>query len=328
VRTLIVSGYGVKIAVEKGVLKVVNGKEKTSVNLVDLEQIVVVTSGVSITSKAVRSIIYHGVDLVFLNHKGEPIGRVYPPYINRTVNTRRMQYLAYLNGKGVKIAKVIAECKLRNQAGLLRRFSRNTGDRELKIMAYEILKFVDEVRNLNGSLEKIKGKIVGIEAKAARIYWPMVAKLLPENIGFQGREQDGFDPFNIALNYGYGILYSESWKALVLAGLDPYAGFIHVDRSGKPTLSFDFVEMFRCSVVDFVLLKMFRRGWKPKVENGILDYRSRAEIAKNIIGGFERKVRIQGEPLTLRQAMKRAAFNLASFIRGDSPSFKGFVEDW
>ncbi|RLE90434.1 MAG: CRISPR-associated endonuclease Cas1 [Thermoprotei archaeon] len=327
-RTLIVSGYGVKIAVEKGVLKVVNGKEKLSVNLVDLEQIVIVTSGVSITSKAVRSIIYHGVDLVFLNHRGEPIGRVYPPYINRTVNTRRMQYLAYLNGKGAKIAKVTAECKLRNQAGLLRRFSRNTGDRELKVMAYEILKYVDEVRNLNGSLEKIRGEIVSIEAKAARIYWPMVAKLLPENIGFQGREQDGFDPFNIALNYGYGILYSESWKALVLAGLDPYAGFIHADRSGKPTLSFDFVEMFRCSIVDFVLLKMFRKRWKPRVENGILDYKSRAEIAKNIIEGFERKVRIQGEPLTLRQAMKRAAFNLASFIRGDSSLFKGFVEDW
>jgi len=327
-RTLIVSGYGVKIAVEKGVLKVVNGKEKLSVNLVDLEQIVIVTSGVSITSKAVRSIIYHGVDLVFLNHRGEPIGRVYPPYINRTVNTRRMQYLAYMNGKGAKIAKVIAECKLRNQAGLLRRLSRNTGDRELKTMAYEILKYVDEIRNLSGSLEKIRAEIVGVEAKAARIYWPMIAKLLPENIGFHGRDQDGFDPFNIALNYGYGILYSESWKTLVLAGLDPYAGFIHADRSGKPTLSFDFVEMFRCSIVDYVLLKMFRKNWEPKVENGILDYKSRAEIAKNIIEGFERKVRVQGEPLTLRQAMKRTAFNLASFIRGDSLSFKGFVEDW
>ena len=327
-RTLIVSGYGVKIAVEKGVLKVVNGKEKISVNLVDLEQIVIVTSGVSVTSKAVRSIIYHGVDLVFLNHRGEPIGRVYPPYINRTVNTRRMQYLAYLNGKGAKIAKVIAECKLRNQAGLLRRYGRGLGDREFKVMAKEILNYVSEIKELNGSIDRIRGGIVGVEAKAARIYWPMVAKLIPENLGFQGRDQDGYDPFNIALNYGYGILYSEAWKALVLAGLDPYAGFIHADRSGKPTLAFDFVEMFRCSVVDHVLIKMVRRGWKPRIENGILEYKSRAEIAKNIIENFERKVRVQGEPLTLRQAMKRTAFNLASFIRGDSSVFKGFVEDW
>jgi len=327
-KTLIISNYGVKVAIEKGVLKVVNGKEKLSVNLVDLEQIIVATSGVSITSKAVRAIIEHGVDLVFLNHRGEPIGRVYPPFINRTVNTRRKQYLAYFMGKGVEIAKAIAEAKIRNQAGLLKRYSRILGDTELRRMSKEILSYTSELENIEGGLEEVRAKIVSVEAKAARIYWPMVAKLVPENLGFQVRDQDGYDPFNIALNYGYGILYSEAWKALVLAGLDPYAGFLHVDRSGKPTLAFDFVEMFRCSIVDFVLLKMVRKGWVPNVEYGILDYRSRAEIARNIIEGFGRKVRVQGEPLTLKQAIKRTAFNLAAYIRDDTPAFQGFVEDW
>ena len=41
-------------------------------------------------------------------------------------------------------------------------------------------------------------------------------------------------------------------RALVLAGLDPYAGFIHVDRPGKPSLALDLIEEFRQAAVDRV----------------------------------------------------------------------------
>ena len=52
-----------------------------------------------------------------------------------------------------------------------------------------------------------------------------------------GRETRGaLDRFNSALNYGYGILYSQVEKAVTLAGLDAYGGFLHADRPGKPSL--------------------------------------------------------------------------------------------
>lgn len=133
---------------------------------------------------------------------------------------------------------------------------------------------------------------------------------------------------NTSLNYAYGILYGESWKALVLAGLDPYAGFMHTDRSGKPVLVFDFIEMFRF-IADSTLLAMYRHGWKPRVLNGLLDYESRARIVESILKTLENtKTRYVDEtPITLRQAMKKAALKLASFLRGES-SFEGFLHGW
>lgn len=327
-KTLIISNYGVKVKVEKGLLLVKSENSKTHVSMTDVEQIIVVTGGVSLTSKAVRSMIEHGIDLVFLDSRGKPIGRVYPPYINRTVNTRRCQYLAYTDSKGLKVAKAIVEAKIRNQAGLLRRYSRGCGDQLLRELSRDILKYTLEIPRITGGLEECKSKLLNLEAKAARLYWAGVSRLVPGDLKFEYRDQDGLDYFNIMLNYGYGILYSEAWKALVLAGLDPYAGYLHSDKSGKPTLAFDYVEMFRCSLVDHTLLQMVRRGWRPQVENGFLIAKSRSEIVKRIVEAMDRRVYVSDKPLKLSQAIKRWAFNLASYVRGETRRYMGFVERW
>lgn len=58
--------------------------------------------------------------------------------------------------------------------------------------------------------------------------------LTGERIIFPGRENRGAaDPVNSLLNYGYGMLYQQVETALILAGLDPFGGFLHVDRSGR-----------------------------------------------------------------------------------------------
>jgi len=83
----------------------------------------------------------------------------------------------------------------------------------------------------------------------------------PGELGWPGREGRGaHDPLNAAFNYGYGVLYGQVERALVLAGLDPYAGFIHVDRPGKPSLTLDLIEEFRAPVVDRTILGMVNRG--------------------------------------------------------------------
>jgi CRISPR-associated protein Cas1 len=62
-------------------------------------------------------------------------------------------------------------------------------------------------------------------------------------LDWPGRQTQGAtDPLNAALNYCYGVLYAQVERALVLAGLDPYGGFLHVDRPGKPSLTLDLIE--------------------------------------------------------------------------------------
>lgn len=49
---------------------------------------IIASSDVGITSKAIRRLAYMGIYAVFLDPYGTPIARIYPPLINKTVNTR------------------------------------------------------------------------------------------------------------------------------------------------------------------------------------------------------------------------------------------------
>jgi len=328
-KTIIVCDYGVRIRYRRGVFIIVHKNGREELNPVEIEQVIIATSGVWLSSKVVRKMIEFGIDLVFLDSKGNPIGRVYPPFINKTVETRREQYSSISDYRGIYVMKEIVYAKIANQAGLLKRYYQNTRIPELKNAYMDIQSFLNQVYLINGSLDEIRDKLRSLEARAAQIYWSHYALLTPRELGFESRDQDGEDPVNMSLNYGYGVLYSECWKALVLAGLDPYAGYMHVDRSGKPTLVFDFIEQFRF-IVDYTLLKLFRYGWKPQILNGFIEYSSRAKIASSITEFMEKERTMrftENKPLTLRQAIKKNAFQLAAFLRREEV-FKGFVWEW
>ena len=75
---------------------------------------------------------------------------------------------------------------------------------------------------------------MGTEGTAGRLYWEGVKEIISHRVEFLGREHRGAqDAVNSLLNYGYGILYSQVWGAVLNAGLEPFAGFLHVDRPGN-----------------------------------------------------------------------------------------------
>jgi CRISPR-associated protein Cas1 len=327
--TLLVTGYGVRLRYRKGLVVVeTRSGEKQEIPLANLDQVLIATSGVWFSSKLVRKLVEHGVDLVVLDSRGYPVGRVYPPFVNRTVETRRAQYLAYSTHRGVHVAREIVYAKLANQSSLLRKYYYYTGMQELREASSRISSIALKVRELEGTLVDLKEKLRVLEAEAARVYWSSYALLLPKELGFDGRDQDSLDPVNISLNYAYGLLYGECWKAVVLAGLDPYAGFIHEDRSGKPVLVFDFVEMFRFTA-DSMVLVLFRRGWKPGLSNGLLDYESRRRIIEGVTEFLDntKTSYLDEAPVSLRQAIKKTALALASYLRGEGV-FVGYVHRW
>ena len=55
------------------------------------------------------------------------------------------------------------------------------------------------------------------------------------------------------------MLYGEVLTGIAVAGLEPFAGFLHSDRSGKPSLALDLIEEFRQFTVDRLVLKLFMR---------------------------------------------------------------------
>jgi CRISPR-associated protein Cas1 len=138
---------------------------------------------------------------------------------------------------------------------------------------------------------------MSVEAEGARVYWEAVKQVLPLELNFPGRETRGAkDPFNAMLNFGYQtILFPEVWKAVSYAGLDFYAGYLHADRPGKPSLVLDLMEEFRQQVVDRTLISLFARNViKPNealareaVEEGRVLSK---DVVKTLLTGFQERL--------------------------------------
>ena len=321
VRVLHVDGYGVRIGARKGNLLVRDEGGSRVVPLGDVDVVVVATSGVSISSSALRLMARYGVELVVLDSRGDPVGMYYLSYYTRTPFTRRAQYQSLLDGRGVSVACELARSKIYNQACHVREMSGLARSRRREYLG-QLLQAVRELGSIEESYEAVeeaRREIIAVEARAASTYWAAMAEHLPGDVGFRGRDRGSGDAFNSSLNYGYGILYSLAWRSLVLAGLDPYAGFLHVDRSGKPVLAFDYVEMFRVHVVDKPLASEFRRGYRPRVSGGRLEPADRRKIASLLVSALSRVV--EGERLDA--AVRRYALRLARSLRSGSP-FRGF----
>jgi CRISPR-associated protein Cas1 len=325
VRVLVLKEYGVALKARRGLLLVEGRGVRQEIPPSDLDQVVILSGGVSVSSRAVRLLISHGVDLVFLDQRGLPVGRVYPPFINRTVQTRRAQYEAYAGPRRWEVVYGVVSAKIRNQAGLLRYFAKSRELPRLREAAEEVESFLDKLPSALGDA----GRVINLEAQAARVYWSSVAELLPGDVQFEGRDPESLDPFNISLNYAYALLYSECWRGLVLAGLDPYAGFLHADRSGKESLVYDYSEMFKQAAVDKLLVKLFSSGWRPELAGGLLSGESRAFLVQAFKEGMRSRVRTSdGEAAPFEHFVKACAFELASFLRGERASYRGFVAQW
>jgi len=167
------------------------------------------------------------------------------------------------------------------------------------------------------TVDGVRSALLAVEGAAGRIYWSGVRELLGEDLFAARHHRGADDPVNAALNYGYGILYSKVWAALMIAGLEPFAGFLHVDRPGKPSLVLDMVEEYRQPVVDRTIIALFTRGTTIGMEEGRLDYAARKIIAGKTLERLETAVPYEGKSLPMRSVIQAQAHHLATSMRGE-----------
>ncbi len=137
------------------------------------------------------------------------------------------------------------------------------------------------------------------------------------------------DPVNSCLNYAYGILYGQIERCLVLAGLDPYAGFLHVDRPGKPSLCLDFIEEFRPVVVDRTVIGMFNKGFQVEFdEHQRLTRETRRLLAEKIQERLDSSVPYEGKRFPLQAVIQSQARHLATFLRREREQYEPFQMLW
>lgn len=341
---LLVDEYGAFIGRHSERLVLTKGKERlTQAPLLHLECVIITGRGVSISTDAIQACTERGIPIHFLSRNGTPYASLYSAGLTGTIATRRAQLLASHNGRGITLAVRIASGKLTNQAAFLkylakyRRETDPTSCDALSSAAETITTYRSRLSHLcrpaegnEPALDQVRGEILGIEGRAANAYWEALAHILPESLAFPGRLRRGArDPVNAALNYGYAILYGEAERALVLAGLDPYAGFIHADRPGKPSMVLDFVEEFRTPVVDRPIVALATKGVPfDREEDGLLTRETRLTIAQKILERLETPTSFHGTRHTLKSIIQIQARSIATFLRGQRADYLPYRMRW
>ena len=224
-----------------------------------------------------------------------------------------------------------------NQAGFLRyaaKYRQETDAelyQELRLRADEVQDHLEELHRLEGSsVDEARYQLLSTEGRAAKKYWSALKRIVPERYNWPGRKGRGArDAVNSALNYGYGILYGQIERALVLAGLDPYGGFIHADRPGKPSLVFDAIEEFRQVIVDRTIVGMVNKRIKLELdEKGLLVEKARRTIAEKVLARLDAAERYERKRQPFRVIIQNQARHIATFVRGDRPAYEPFIARW
>ena len=75
------------------------------------------------------------------------------------------------------------------------------------------------------------------------------------NFNFQGRNRrPPTDPVNAMLSLAYSMLAKDCTLAALAVGFDPYLGFYHQPRFGRPALGLDLMEEFRPLIAESTVL--------------------------------------------------------------------------
>ncbi len=328
---LIVEGFGVSLRKKRGRILIVSSEGKREVAIKNIRE-VIISGKVSITSELLRTLAYNGVDLLLTSYTGTPLARLIPARMGGSAVNRVEQYKALEDGRGCWIIKYLLLGKIRNQASNLRYYSKIRKDLEEKKRLYDMASMVKdfaeklEKKDPGRELGVCREELINIEAQAANIYWSGM-KTVYSIYGFeerlkrpQLRKRSEVDPVNLMLNIGYNLLAGSLWKYVLRFSLDPFLGYLHVERPGRISLVYDLIEPFRPIMDRFVASYLRGKKLKPWNEKTRMD----------LIIGFREKYyeeflgirfRYRGRKHKLETIMFLYIEDIVSYLRGR----KGYI---
>lgn len=255
--TLYVTTAGTSLHLDGDALRVFH-PERSGRNLVPLVRIdhIVAWNGVDLSDDLLHRCAADGRSVTWVTRNGRFLGRVSGPQTGNPL-LRLAQFRAYEQPEHrLAIARAIVAGKLHNYRQLLLRTARDaTGTRQtgLREIAERHAGALTDLAAADSLTE-----VLGIEGRAARDYFQGLEHLAPGTLPGRTRRPPQ-DPVNCLLSFGYGMLRVAVHGALEQVGLDPYLGYLHGIRSGKPALALDLMEEFRPLLVDRLVLTLINR---------------------------------------------------------------------
>lgn len=316
---LVINTYGSYLRKSGECFLIKNEDKVFEVSVKKVDSILITTSAY-ISTDAIKFAMDNNIDLVFLDEFGDPYGRVWHSKLGSTVLIRRKQLEVAEQERGLELAKEWVTEKLNNQIEFLGRLKNSRPEKEAELNAYtqRIEETKSKLGSLVGTINEMRNTIMGLEGSSGRTYFDALNFIMPERFKFDGRSrQPAKDEFNCLLNYGYGVLYSLVEKACIIAGLDPYVGFIHTDNYNKKSLVFDLIEMFRV-LVDQTVVHLFsqrkvKKEFFDQVEGGLtLNKEGKAQLIESLNQTFEKSVRYRGRNIKNRDIIQFECHRIAN----------------
>jgi CRISPR-associated protein Cas1 len=287
-----------------------------------------VYGAVQLTAQAVQTALEEEIDVAYFSPSGRFLGllRGLPA---SGIDARLGQYRLF--GESffrMHLAREALRAKIHNQRVMLMR----NGE-----VPDAVLTQLARLRDSTADAVAL-GELLGIEGTAANLYFQQFASMLKTGeswkFDFAGRNRrPPRDPVNALLSLGYSVLAKEIAGVCHAVGLDPFYGFLHQPRYGRPALALDLMEEFRPLVADSVAISLVNRG---EIDEG--DFiRSAAGTALNERGrrrfweAWFRRLDTDvshpefGYKMSYRRMFEVQARQLWRFVRGDAATYHGFT---
>lgn len=218
---------------------------------------------VSVSPYLMGYLAEQGIGLSLYSEYGRFLARVQGPETGNVL-LRRVQYRwADNEEKSLSVARLMIAAKIANSRATLKRDIRNHGPQPKLQKA--VIKLAASLRNARHTDNR--QSLMGIEGDAANGYFGVLQqRIRVKGFIFNGRiRRPPTDPVNALLSFTYSMMTQDCVSALHGVGLDPYVGFLHQDRPGRPGLALDLIEEFRAGWADRLVLTLLnRQQLKPK----------------------------------------------------------------
>ncbi|PSB01136.1 type I-D CRISPR-associated endonuclease Cas1d [Merismopedia glauca] len=218
----------------------------------------VVIGRCSVTPALISELLTRKIPLSYLTQGGKYLGRL-EPELGKNIFVRQAQWQAASNIEfKTHVVKGFIRGKLKNYRNLLQKRSREYSELDLNSN-------IDQIKHAINSLETTEdiNGLRGYEGIGSKAYFGCFDKLIknPTFAFDTRRRRPPTDPVNSLLSLGYSLLRNEIQSALNIVGFDPYLGYLHTARYGRPSLALDLMEEFRPIVADAVVLTLINRNF-------------------------------------------------------------------
>ena len=337
-RPLYVAGHGLTVGKRGEVLQIRSrDKPVQEVRVNEIAQVNVL-GNVQLTSAAVQGLCWAEKPIAHFSYGGWFYGLTQGLGL-KNVFLRRDQFArAGDPAFCLALSQSFVATKIRNQRTLLQR-----NHVEPPVLALRQLKHYAARALDTGDLPEL----LGIEGNAARLYFEHLPGMLkasddelpadapPAEFRFDFANRNRRpprDPVNALLSFAYSLLVKDLTIICHAAGFDPFIGFFHQPRFGRPALALDLMEGFRPLIADSAVLTAINtRMVKPEdfVQVGPA-VSLRPPGRKAFLRAYEQRMDtlvthpLFGYRVNYRRLLEVQVRLLGRVIAGELPSYPGF----